>query len=122
MLRTLLVSFVFFAPSVFAQESEPAKPAAEPVAPVVDEPARTSITLDVGGPIVIGLTINTLAIFLETQMRVHDHFSVIVETSYLTSDAVRKLDGTSTGLRMNLGILCLGGAYWFDKPFEGPFI
>jgi hypothetical protein len=118
MIRVLLLTLVSATATLAQETTSPADAPTNEAPP----PAQTSLTLDVGGPIVIGLTINTLAIFLETQAGVHDHFSLIVETSYLTSDSVRNLDGTSTNLRMNLGILCLGGAYWFDKPFEGPFI
>ena len=115
--RWLLLGLQLLAAGAFAQEAPAAQTPKAELAPLTD-----SLTVDVGGPIVIAALLNTFATFIEYQHRVAKHFSVIGEFSYLTSDNFRTLGGGLTDLKMRLTIFCVGAAFWFWDTFHGPFI
>lgn len=104
------------APAPATEAPPPAASDPEPRAP------KYSVTLDIGGPIVIGALLRTYGNFLEFQFAVSKRFSLIAEFTYLHSENFRTLDGTFPGVRMRLAIFCAGAAFWFFRPFSGPFI
>ena len=107
-----------------APATEPA-PAAEPSPAVEAPPERSpshSVTVDVGGPIVIAALTRTYAFFFELQTKVSRRFTLIGEFSYLHSENFRELGGTFPGVSMRLAIFCFGSAFWFFRPYSGPFI
>jgi hypothetical protein len=100
-----------------------AEPEPLPQPPPLDRPQpRSSITLDVGGPIALAALLRTYGTFLELQTRLTNRFSAIVEVTYLHSENFRDLGGGFPGVKLRLGIFCVGGAFWFRRPFSGAFL
>jgi hypothetical protein len=81
-----------------------------------------SVTVDPLEPVLVGPIANLWGTYLEEQLAIGPHLSVLFEQSYLGSDNYRTPGGSSTGLRVRLGIATVGLAYWLRRPLEGPFV
>ena len=90
--------------------------------PPPERAPRYSATLDVGGPIAVAALLRTYGTFLELQSVVSKRFTLIAELTYLHSENFRELNGNFPGLKLRLWIFCIGSAFWFFRPYSGPFL